>query len=72
MEFRATSEEGGAWYGPLSARTNCSLSLLPLQRFSVTLRTPFWIHASDLRLSRLLFGLRSCNFVKRRERHSHL
>ena len=72
MEVRATSGEGGAWYGPLSARTNCSLSLLPLHSFSVTLRTPFWIQALDLRLSRLLFGLRSWNFVKRGECHSHL
>ena len=45
---------------------------LSLHSFNVTLRTPFWIQASDQSLSRFLFFLCSCNFVKRRECHSHL
>ena len=58
--------------GPGLGDPTVALSLLPLHTFSVTLRTPFWIQASDQSLSRLLFVLCSGNFVKRRECLSHL
>ena len=40
--------------GPGLRDPTLTLSLLPLQSFTVPLRTPFWIQASDQILSRLI------------------
>ena len=75
MEFRVTSgkREGRTERtGPGLQDPTVTLSLLPLHRFTVNLRTPIWIQASNQSLSRLLFVLCSCNFVKWRECHAHL
>ena len=67
----ASRLEGGRT-GPRLRDPTVTLLLLPLHSFTVTLRTPFWIQASDQSLSRLLFVPCSCNFVKREKRHLHL
>ena len=54
---------GGRAFG-LRDRT-VTLSLLPLAQYTFTLPTPSWVQASDLSLSRFVFVLCSCNFVKR-------
>ena len=67
------SRLGEGEVGPGLRDPTVTVSLLPLlHSFTITLRTPFWIHAPDQSLSRLVFVLCLCNFVKRRECSSHL
>ena len=77
--MHATPKEGvshNVWWEAgrraLVCGLNCHFVAAATAQFTVALRTPFWVQASDLSLSRLLFVVCSCNFVKRGECHPHL